>query len=62
MTWRKRKRFIYNLGLKDGEEYIFLHDDPERGFVIDKKYLRDIKTIHLVDHKDISIFRYSLPG
>jgi hypothetical protein len=51
----KEKDIYYRLGLKDQEDYIFLHDDPERGFIIDKKYLKDIKTIHLVDYKDISI-------
>jgi hypothetical protein len=50
----KEKKIYNDLGL-EGEEYIFVHDDPERGFVIDKKYLRDIRTIHLVEHKDISI-------
>lgn len=51
-----KEKEIYNrLGLKDGEEYIFLHDDPDRGFVIDRKYIRDIRVVHLVDLKNVSI-------
>jgi hypothetical protein len=51
----KEKEIYYKLGLKDGEEYIFLHDDPVRGFVINKKYIPDMRIIHLVEHEDISI-------
>lgn len=52
----KEKDIYYNrLGLKDGEEYIFLHDDPSRDFVIDRKYIPNIKTIHLIKLQDISI-------
>lgn len=53
----KEKEIYYDrLGLKDNEEYIFLHDDPIRSFIIDKKYINpDIKIIHLVELEDISI-------
>jgi len=53
----KSEKDVYydRLGLKDGEEYIFLHDDPVRGFIIDRKYLPDLRVIHLVEHEDISI-------
>lgn len=52
----KEKEVYYDkLGLKDGEEYIFLHDDPLRGFIIDKKYIPDIRTVHLVELEDVSI-------
>jgi hypothetical protein len=54
---RKREKEVYYdiLGLKDGEEYIFLHDDPSRGFVIKRKYLRDIRIVQLNKHQDVSI-------
>jgi hypothetical protein len=53
---KKEKEIFYDiLGLKDYEKYVFLHDDPTRGFVINKRYLPDIKTIHLVDLPEISI-------
>jgi hypothetical protein len=52
----KEKEIYYDkLGLKDGEEYILLHDDPVRGFIIDKQYIPDMRIIHLVEHEDISI-------
>jgi len=54
---RKEKEIYYDrIGLKDDEEYIFLHDDPVRGFVINRKHISpDIKIIHLVELEDISI-------
>ncbi len=53
----KEKEIYYDkLGLRDGEEYVFLHDDPVRGFVINRRYITpDIKIIHLVELEDISI-------
>jgi hypothetical protein len=53
----KEKEIYYDrLGLKDGEEYIFLHDDPWRGFVINRNYIKpNIKIIHLVELEDVSI-------
>jgi len=51
----KEKEIYYKLGLKDGEEYVFLHDDPVRGFIIERKYLPDLRVIHLVEYEDISI-------
>jgi hypothetical protein len=52
----KEKEIYYDrLGLKDKEEYVVLHDDPVRGFIIDKKYIPDLKVIHLVELEDISI-------
>ena len=55
---RKKEKEIYYdvLGLKNNEEYIFLHDDPVRNFIIDRKYISsDIKIIHLVELEDVSI-------
>jgi hypothetical protein len=54
----KREKEIYydRLGLKDNEEYVFLHDDPVRTFIINRKYInQDIRIIHLVELEDISI-------
>ena len=54
---KKEKEIYYDiLGLKDNEEYIFLHDDPVRDFIIDRKHINpNIKIIHLVELEDISI-------
>lgn len=53
----KEKEIYYDiLGLKDNEEYVFLHDDPIRNYVINKKYITpNLKIIHLVELEDISI-------
>jgi len=52
---KKEKEIYKRLGLEN-EDYIFLHDDPVRGFVINRKYINPgIKVIHLVDLEDISI-------
>ncbi|RPJ56241.1 MAG: hypothetical protein EHM12_10615 [Dehalococcoidia bacterium] len=54
---KKEKRIYYDLlGLKDGQEYIFLHDDPVRNFLIDRKYINpDLKVIQLTPLEDVSI-------
>lgn len=54
-TKKEHEVYYDKLGLKDGEEYILLHDDPERGLVINRNYPSDTKIIHLVDHQDVSI-------
>lgn len=53
----KEKEIYYDrLGLKDNEEYIFLHDDPTRNFTINRAYITsNIKIIHLIELQDISI-------
>jgi hypothetical protein len=53
----KEKEIYYDrLELKDNEEYIFLHDDPIRNYIINRKYIKpNIKIIHLVELEDISI-------
>jgi len=53
----KEKEVYYDrLGLKDNEEYILLHDDPVRNFIINRAYIKpDIKIIHLVELEDVSI-------
>lgn len=52
----KKEKEIYNsLGL-NGEEYIFLHDDPTRDLVIDRKYLTpNLRIVHLIELENISI-------
>jgi len=54
---KKEKEIYYDkLGLKDNEKYTFLHDDPVRNFIIDRKYVNpNMKIIHLVELEDISI-------
>jgi hypothetical protein len=49
------KDIYYRIGLRDGEDYIFLHDDPSRGFIINRDYVRDTRIVRLADIKDVSI-------
>lgn len=58
------KYIFYNkLGLKDGEDFVILHEDTKRGFEyhkegykINREYLpKNIKIIELQNHKDISL-------
>ena len=52
----KEKEIFYNrLRLNDNDEYVFLHDDPSRNFIIDRKYIPDIRIIYLIEYPDISI-------
>jgi len=51
---QKEKDIYYDLGLR-GKEYILLHDDPGRGFVIDRKYIGQGKIVHLGELENISI-------
>lgn len=52
------KNTYYNkLGLKDNEEYLFVHDDKERGRHFKPQYIeKGLKIIRATDHKDIGIF------
>ena len=54
---KKEKEIYYDkLGLKDNEEYTFLHDDPMRDYTINRKYINpNMKVIHLVELEDVSI-------
>lgn len=56
----KEKDTFYNkLGLKDGEEYLFVHDDQERGRFFKNEFIdKGIKIIRATDHKDIGIFDF----
>jgi hypothetical protein len=53
----KEKEIYYDrLKLKDGDKYIFLHDDPSRGYVINRKYIKkNMRIIRLGNLWDISI-------
>lgn len=57
---QKEKDAYYNkLGLKDNEEFLFVHDDPERDRHFKKEYIdKGIKTIHPVNHKDVRLFDF----
>ena len=51
----REKEIYYNrMGLKDGEDYIFLHDDPARGYVINRSLIRDTKIVSM-DNQEVSI-------
>lgn len=52
---RERDIYYNRIGLKDGEDYVFLHEDTTRGFMINRKYIRDTKIIRLTDIKDVSV-------
>jgi len=55
---KKREFEVYYgiLGLKDNSEFILLHDDPYRDFIIDRKYINpNFRVIHLVELEDVSI-------
>jgi hypothetical protein len=51
---KKEKEIYHSLGL-EGVDYVFLHDDPTRNFIINRKYLPDIRIVHLIELPDISI-------
>jgi len=51
----KEERIYYKLGLRRGE-YVFLHDDPQRNFIINMDYvLSDLRVVHLNDLPEVSI-------
>jgi hypothetical protein len=52
---KEREIYYRRLGLIENEEYIFLHDDPSRGYVIDRKYIPKMKIITLNQIWDKSI-------
>jgi len=56
----KEKDAYYNVfGLKDGEEYAVIHDDPPRGRVFKEKYIpQGIKLIHPIEFKEVGIFDF----
>jgi len=56
----KEKNTFYNLlGLKDDEEFLFVHDDPERNRHFKKEFItKGIKTIHPAKYKNIGLFDF----
>ena len=43
----------------DNEEYLFVHDDPERDRHFKEEFVdKRIKTIRPIDHKDIGLFDF----
>lgn len=56
----KEKDAFYNkLGLKDGEEFLFVHDDPERNRHFKKEFVdKGIKVVHPAQHKNIGLFDF----
>ena len=55
---KKEKDIFHNiLGLKDSEEFIFIHDDAKKNAGIIKKYPENLKIIR-PDNNNISIFQY----
>lgn len=56
----KEKDVFYNkLKLKDGEPFLFVHDDPERDRHFKKEFInKNVKTIRPVQHKEINLFDF----
>lgn len=54
----KEKELYYDiLGLKDDEEFIFLHEDPKRNFLINRKYINpNIKLFEMSKYGDRNTF------
>lgn len=53
---REKEVYYDILGLKDGEVYDFIHDDPSRGFIIRKEYVDpSVRIIRLSGIEDVSI-------
>lgn len=56
---REKDTFFNKLRLKDGEPYIFLHEDPNRNYFLNRKLIpKNIKIIKPSDYKDISLFDF----
>jgi hypothetical protein len=56
----KEKDIYHNkFGLKDGEEYLFIHDDPGRGRHLKPSYIpTGFKIIKSDEHKDVKLFDF----
>ena len=55
----EKRAFYDKLGLKDSEEYLFVHDDKERGRFFKDQYVnKGIKIIWPTDHKDVGLFDF----
>lgn len=56
-----KERYVYyhRLDLEDGEEYVFIHEDPSRKRLLDYKLIPEgIKHIKADDFKDVSVFDF----
>ena len=55
----EKNTFYKLLGLKDGEEYLFVHDDQERGRFFKPEYInKGLRVIRPTDFKNIGIFDF----
>ena len=57
--YEKEKEAFKIAGIEEGEEYLFIHDDPSRGRNFKPEYIEtNIKTIHPVNLQSISLFHF----
>ena len=57
--WEKEKEAFHLAGIKEGEEYIFVHDDPSRERIFRPKYFEtNIKAIHPSNFQNINLFHF----
>ena len=56
----REKDVYYNvLGLKDDEEYIFIHENSDKNQNLNRKYIKEnLKIISAEDYKDVSLFDF----
>lgn len=55
---REKDVYYESLGLKDGEEFYFVHDDPPRGRNFRESVLPKGKRIRPIEHTDIGLFDF----
>jgi hypothetical protein len=57
--YEKEKEAFEIAGIKEDEEYIFVHDDPKRGRIFKSEYInRSIKIIHPSELQSINFFHF----
>jgi len=55
----KEKEAFNKIGIKENEEFIFVHDDKNNDRVIDENFInKDLKIIRPADYKDIRLFDF----
>lgn len=53
----KEKDIFKNVfGLNEGDEYVFMHDDPERGRFLYERHISKLRRIRPIEYKNVSIF------
>jgi hypothetical protein len=58
-TEREKDAFYNKIGLKDGEDYIFIHEDPARGRLINRSYITSkYRIVSASDYPDIGVFDF----